>query len=56
METVQYLIAKILFETNILGDKIGILGLSVLSYSVPLMYPKEYCERQSCPAVVGATS
>lgn len=28
METMQYLIAKLLFETKVLGDDMGILGLS----------------------------
>lgn len=55
----QYLIATLLFETNILRNKMRILGLSVLSYSVShshthLRYP--FCEEQSCPAVVRATS
>lgn len=58
METMQYLIAKILFETKVLRDEMGILGLSVLLYSVSLShkhlgYP--FCEGQPCPAVVGAT-
>lgn len=28
METMQYLIAKVLFESKVLGDEMGILGLS----------------------------
>lgn len=53
METMQYLIAKLLFESKVLGDEMGTLGLSVLPYSVSLShihrgYP--FCGRTALPS------